>query len=239
METDRLYWVDQRCRKFGARVLEQRDDGIVLDRTAFYPTGGGQPNDTGALVSTGSEWTVTDVQQRDEIVHRTEAAGPEPGTSITGLLDWDRRWGLMRHHTAQHLLSAIMLEDFSAPTAGNQVYTNRARLDCDSDRLDRTDLDEIEDRLNAFVDADHSVRTYTLSRDRAEQELDSERTRLDLLPASVDPVRIVEIEGVDRTACGGTHVERTGEIGCIEVAGRETGGRGRERVRFRIVEEQG
>lgn len=232
METERLYWDDQRKRTFDATVLERRDDGVVLDRTAFYPTGGGQPHDSGTISTATTDWQVTAVEQRDEIVHVVDG-GPEAGQSVTGELDWDRRWGHMRHHTAQHLLSAILLDAFDAPTAGNQVYAERARLDCETDRLDADDLATIEARMNAYIAADHAVRAYSLSRDEAEETVDPERTRLDLLPASVDPVRIVEIDGVDRTACGGTHVDSTGEIGAVEVTGRETGGSGRERVRFR------
>lgn len=236
METERLYWTDPRRRAFDATVTATRDDGIVLDRTAFYPTGGGQPHDTGTITIGEDERQVTDVQQRDEIVHVLAGELPEPDTTVTAEVQWDRRWGHMRHHTAQHLLSAILLADFEASTVGNQLYADRARLDCEIERLEPEDLSAIESRMNELIDDDRPVRSYELSREEAEETMDPTRTRLDLLPAAVDPVRIVEIEGVDRTACGGTHVDRTGEIGRVDVTGRETGGSGRERVHFRIDE---
>lgn len=234
METQRLYWSDPRRKSFETTVRERRDDGVVLDRTAFYPTGGGQPHDTGRLTTGEEDWPVADVVQRDEIVHVLDGTGPPVGATVTGELDWDRRWGHMRHHTAQHILSAVLLDEFDAPTVGNQLYADRARLDCGTDRLAEDDLATIEDHMNEVIEADKPVRAYSLSREEAEATMDPERTRLDLLPAAVDPVRIVEIGGVDRTACGGTHVARTGEIGPVAVTGRETGGSDRERVRFRI-----
>lgn len=236
METDRLYWEDQRRDSFEATVQAVRDDGVIIDQTAFYPTGGGQPHDTGVLSDGNRHWSVIAVEQRDEIVHVLKDGLPDIGTVLTGTLDWDRRWGHMRHHTAQHLLSAILLEDFEASTVGNQLYADRARLDAEINRLEEDDLVSIEERMNRVIDEDRSVQAYTLSRQKAAETMDPARTRLDLLPAAVDPVRIVEIDGIDQTACGGTHVDRTGEIGPIEVTGRETGGRGRERVRFRLIE---
>ena len=235
METERLYWADQWTRSFDATVRDCREDGIVLDRTLFYPAGGGQPHDTGRISANGQTWSVSAVEQRDEIVHVLDGEGPASGTGITGELDWERRLGHMRHHTAQHLLSAIVLEEFDAQTAGNQLYADRARLDCHHDRLDDEDLATIESRMNELIDEDRAVTASTLARDEAESRMDPARTRLDLLPPSVDPVRIVEIEGVDRTACGGTHVDRTGQIDQIKVTGRETGGSDRERIRFQVV----
>ena len=202
----------------------------------------GRTDDAGA--PDGREWTVTDVQKRDTIYHELEAASadgdaPAAGTTVVGDLDWGRRWSHMRYHTAQHLLSAIVLREYDAVTTGNQLYEDRARLDCRYERFEDDDLAAIESRLNELVDADLPVRWYELDREVAEEQLDPERTRIDLLPDSITEVRIVEIgdedDPFDRTACAGTHVSSTGEIGDLEITGRETGGSDEERLRFRLA----
>jgi misacylated tRNA(Ala) deacylase len=154
-----------------------------------------------------------------------------------GELDWERRYAHMRYHTAQHLLSAVLLEQFDAETTGNQLYADHAHLDCSYSRFSTADLADIERRLNELVTADTPVEWYVLEREEAETRLDSERTRLHLLPDSITEVRIVEIGapggGVyDRTACAGTHVASTGDVGTVDVVGRETKGSNEERVEF-------
>lgn len=237
--TETPYLRDSSVREFEATVTRTLDDRVVLDATHFYPEGGGQPADTGTLVQDSTEWTVTDVTKKDTIYHTLE--GPEPpaeGSTVTGVLDWERRYGHMRHHTAQHLLSAHLLDAYDAPTTGNQVYANRARLDAAKERFDEDELAAIEDRLNDFVDAALPVRWYEMDRERAEADLDAERTRIDLLPDSIRTLRIVEIgpeeDPIDRTACAGTHVKNTEELGKFVVTGRETKGREEERLTFEL-----
>jgi misacylated tRNA(Ala) deacylase len=236
--TEALYLTDTACREFEATVQRVLDDRIVLDRTAFYPEGGGQPSDTGELQAAGDTVAVSTVQKRDTIYHHLDRkpGSIEEGTTITGVIDWDRRYGHMRHHTAQHLLSALLLSAFDAKTTGNQLYEDRARIDCAYDRFDEDDLDEIEARLNEYIEDDRDVDTYELDRETAEAELDTQRTRIDLLPDSITDVRIVEIDGVDRTACAGTHIDSTGELGQATVTGRETRGSGEERIYFELAE---
>lgn len=239
--TTELYLEDATVRQFEATVERSLDDRVVLDQTHFYPTGGGQPNDTGQLtLADGTDTQVTDVSKKDTVYHTVAGPTPEPGEQITGRIDWPRRWAHMRYHTAQHLLSAVLLEEFDAPTVGNQLYDDRARLDCAYDRFSETDLTDIETRLNELIDADLPVRHYQLDRERAERELDTERTRIDLLPDSITELRIVEIgdpeEPFDRTACAGTHVESTGELGAARVTGRTTQGSDTERVSFELTE---
>lgn len=236
METTPLYLDESERQTFEATVVDTTADAVLLDRTAFYPKGGGQPHDTGELESADESWTVTDVTGRGEIWHSLTGETPAVETTVTGCLDWERRYAHMRYHTAQHLLSAVLLDAFDAETVGNQLYEDRARIDCAYERFERADLQTIESRLNTLVQEDIPVEWYELDRETAEAELDPTRTRLDLLPASVDPVRIVEIEEIDRTACGGTHVSRTGEIGEVTITGRETAGKGAERIRFTLAE---
>lgn len=232
-------------RRFEASVERVLDDRLVLSRTLFYPTGGGQPNDTGTIATDDRTYRVVDVDRRDRIYHTVEPEDPDAvesgsprlpseGTTVTGVLDWDRRYAHMRYHTAQHLLSAVLLKEYDAETTGNQLYADRARIDCAYDRFETTDLKHIETRLNELVDAAMPVRWRTMDRSHAESELDPERTRLDLLPDSITEVRIVEIDDYDRTACAGTHVEKTNEVGTVRITGRETRGSDAERIRFEL-----
>ncbi|MFC7045152.1 alanine--tRNA ligase-related protein [Halobacteriaceae archaeon GCM10025711] len=230
--TDPLYLDDSEVRRFDATVERVAGDRVVLDRTHFYPTGGGQPHDTGVLETPDGTLAVTDVQKKDTIYHTVDGTPPEPGTTVTGVLDWDRRTAHMRYHTAQHLLSAVLLDEYDAQTTGNQLYADRARIDCAYDRFTEADFAAIEARMNEYVDADLPVDWYTMDRAAAEATLDPARTRIDLLPDSITEVRIVAIGDVDRTACAGTHVRSTGDIGTFTVTGRETKGSDEERLSF-------
>ncbi|SEW02667.1 alanyl-tRNA editing protein [Halobacterium jilantaiense] len=237
--TEKRYLDESAVTTFEATVADAGSDGVVLDRTYFYPTGGGQPHDTGVLRDeAGESYRVVDVRGRETVRHVVDGEPPEPGTTVTGEIDAARRRAHSRYHTAQHVLSAVLLDEFDAETTGNQLYADRARLDCAHERFDDGDLTALEAAVNGVLDAGHDVEWYTLDRETAEQRLDRERTRLDLLPDSVTEVRIVDIGGgeVDRTACAGTHVENTKEVGSFVVTGRETAGSGEERVRFELRE---
>lgn len=242
--TEPLYLDDSTVREFEARVERVIDDGetsrVVLDSTQFYPEGGGQPADFGTI-SNAETVPVVDVQKTDEIYHTVEGDGPTAGETVIGELDWERRYAHMRYHTAQHLLSAILLTEYDAQTTGNQLYADHAHLDCAYGRFSTEELEEIESRMNELVEETREVKWYTLSRERAEEQLDPERTRLDLLPDSITEIRIVEINGsdapFDRVACAGTHVSNTEEIGRVAVTGRETKGAEEERIEFVLEDE--
>jgi misacylated tRNA(Ala) deacylase len=255
--TEPRYLADPTVRTFEATVDRVVGDRVVLDATHFYPTGGGQPHDTGRLTAAAADgdhrtWHVTDVQKKDTVYHTVVADGegadgkdggardastpPAEGTAVTGELDWERRYAHMRYHTAQHLLSAHLLDAYDAETTGNQLYADHAHLDCGYDRFTETDLADVEAELNALVESALPVRWYELDRSVAEERLDPERTRIHLLPDSITEVRIVEIgpenDPLDRTACAGTHVASTDEIGEVEITGRETKGSEEERLNF-------
>lgn len=240
--TDAVYLTDSERREFTARVDRVLGDRVVLNRTCFYPEGGGQPADHGtlALADGGETWSVTDVQKKDTIYHTIEGTPPDDGTELRGELDWERRHAHMRYHTAQHLLSAICLDEFAAETRGNQLYDDRARIDVGHGKFSETDLADIEARINELVDDAREVTWYELDRERAEAELDPERTRIHLLPDSITELRIVEIAGTDgpfdRTACAGTHVSNTAEIGEVDITGRRTQGSDAERLTFQLEE---
>ena len=230
--TEARYLEDTTARTFTATVVRSLDDRVVLDETLFYPEGGGQPHDEGALSFDGETVRVVDVQKTDDIYHTVDGPTPPEGATVEGRIDWDRRFAHMRYHTAQHLLSAVLLADFDAETTGNQLYADRARIDVAYERFTEDDFAQIESRMNEYIDADYAVRWYTMDRADAEASLDPERTRLHLLPDSITEVRIVEIDDVDRTACAGTHVSNTGQIGEFAITGRETKGSAEERVSF-------
>jgi misacylated tRNA(Ala) deacylase len=263
--TEQLYLADDTVTAFEATVDRALDDRVVLDRTHFYPTGGGQPHDTGTLrLASGDDdarWRVVDVRKKDAIYHTLapvdadDTSGdalspPEPGTEVVGEIDAARRRAHSKYHTAQHLLSAFLLNEFDAQTTGNQLYDDHAHLDAAYDRFDDADLDRIEAGLNALVADDRPVTSYVMDRAEAEATLDPERTRINLLPDSIEELRIVEIgaagadaagpaadaEPYDRTACAGTHVQSTADVGEVVVTGRETKGSDEERVRFAFAE---
>ncbi|GAB3686264.1 alanyl-tRNA editing protein [Salinarchaeum chitinilyticum] len=208
----------------------------------------------GGSVPSSQRWLITDVQKQDTIYHHLEPAGdadaaaeagatdaegaleiPDEGATVEIELDWARRLGHMRHHTAQHLLSRVLIDEFDAATEGNQVYADGARIDCARDRFSEDDLATIEDRVNELIADERAVEWYELDRAVAEERLDPERTRIELLPDSITELRIVEIDGFDRTACAGTHVENTGECGSFELTGRESKGGDVERLRFELA----
>jgi Predicted metal-dependent hydrolases related to alanyl-tRNA synthetase HxxxH domain len=239
-----LYLEESGLQQFETTVERRLDSRVALEATAFYPTGGGQPHDTGTIEVGDDQWDVVDVEKKDTIYHRLDPIGeadtaPPEGATVRATLNWDRRRAHMRYHTAQHLLSALLLNEYAASTTGNQLYDDHAHLDCEYDRFDEADLEAIETGMNELITADRAVEWYTMDRERAEAELDTDRTRIDLLPDSIRQLRIVEIAGADgdeapfdRTACAGTHVSSTGAIGEVIVTGRETKGSEEERIEF-------
>jgi misacylated tRNA(Ala) deacylase len=234
--TETPYLDDSSVRAFEATVDRTLDDRVVLDRTHFYPEGGGQPADHGTLATADAEVDVVDVAKKDTVYHVLDGDPPAEGTQVEGRLDWERRYAHMRYHTAQHLLSALLLGEYDAATTGNQLYEDRARIDVEHDRFTEADLGDVTARMNEVIEAAMPVRWYGMDRERAERELDTERTRIDLLPDSIRELRIVEIgpedDPYDRTACAGTHVTATDELGRFEATGRETRGSDEERLSF-------
>jgi misacylated tRNA(Ala) deacylase len=233
--TEERYLESTAAREFEATVERVSEDRVVLDGTLFYPDGGGQPHDEGTLRFEDTEARVVDVQKKDTIYHTLDGPIPEAGQTVTGHLDWDRRYAHMRYHTAQHLLSAVLLDEFGARTTGNQLYADRARLDCAYERFSETDLANIEAAVNGLIEDERPVTWTTMDREAAEAELDPDRTRLHLLPDSITTVRIVTVAGVDRTACAGTHVANTREIGRFAITSRETKGSDEERLTFELA----
>ena len=233
--TDIICYEDSYVRDFEAVVVEATDTGVVLDRTAFYPGGGGQPADTGRLISEGCEWRVTKVsRERGRLLHRLDSDPPEPNTTVMGEIDWARRYELMRTHTALHILCGVVWRDYSAQVTGGDMKPLTARMDFELERMSADFAEEVQDRINAEVAAARPVHVRELPREEAFKIPDLIRTKINLLPKSIARVRIVDIEGLDLQADGGTHVSNTSEVGVIRVVGRESKGRINKRLRIAV-----
>lgn len=233
--TELAYLPDNEYRTdFGAEIEKRKDDYVVLDRTFFYPEGGGQPNDTGVLSWEDGETTVVDVQKKSgEVRHYIEDSIPEDVKEVHGTIDWDRRKKHMRMHTAQHLVSYVVLEEYGASTAGNQIHLDKSRIDFKPVNFEEDDIERIERKANELIDRDIEVSKSFMARDRIESKVEEGRTNLSLIPDSVDPLRAVEF-GDDLCPCGGTHVDSLGEIGKINIVERVSKGEDTERIEFEL-----
>jgi len=233
--TELLYQTDAYLREFAAVVTAVRGMEIALDRTAFYPGGGGQPCDLGTLGDGGRTWQVKKVHKEgDTVWHAVDADPPAPATPVTGHLDWDRRYRLMRTHTALHILCGVIWRDFGVQVTGGNMEPGQARMDFEFDRMVGEFAREIERRINAEVEAARPVRIAFLSREEAFRIPDLIRTKINLLPPDIQQVRTVEIVGLDLQADGGTHVANTREVGTIHVVGYESKGRINKRLRIAL-----
>ena len=233
--TELLYNEDAYLREFDATVVEAAEGGVVLDRTAFYPGGGGQPADTGVLRAGGAEYRVKSVSRSGgSLVHRTQGGAPDVGEPVRGVLDWGRRFELMRTHTALHVLCGVVWRDFGAQVTGGDMKPLTARMDFELEHMTADFARRVEDLVNAEVAAARPVRTRTLPRDEAFLIPDLIRTKINLLPPAIQEVRTVEIVGLDLQADGGLHVHNTGEVGRIRVVKHESKGRINKRLRIAI-----
>lgn len=231
--TEALYREDAYARECATRVIAVHADGVVLDRSVFYPLGGGQPGDSGMLrCADGREYVVTDTRHdRDRKVtvhHVADAQGLAVGLPLTAVLDWQRRHRHMRVHTCLHLLSAVIV----APVTGGQVGDSYGRLDFDLPEA--PDAAEVEERLNALIVRDCAVRFRWISDAELDAHPELVKTMSVKPPRGLGRVRLVDVEGVDLQPCGGTHVARTGEIGAVRVARIDRKGRQNLRVRVEL-----
>jgi misacylated tRNA(Ala) deacylase len=238
--TDPLYHQDSYIRTFEARVVGVEGAAVALDRTAFFPGGGGQLADQGALIWEGQRLPLSGLSKRDDVVwHALEAgaATPPVGADVTGELDWDFRYRMMRTHTALHMLCGIIFRDFGAQVTGGQMYPDRARMDFALEVPAPDLVRDIEARVNEAVATNHTIKVYTLPRDEAFAIPDLIRTKINLLPPGITRVRIVEIEGLDLQADGGTHVHGTREVRGIRVLKTENKGKQNKRIEIALVDD--
>lgn len=225
---------------FEANVTEATAEYIVLEGTYFYPEGGGQPPDHGRIEWEGGSAEIDDVYKDHGDVHHSVAAltgdPPAPGATVECYIDEQRRRDLSRMHTAQHVVSRVVLAEFDATTAGNQIHEDRSRIDFEPADFDDADLETIQTETNAALDRDLAVSKAERPREDVEEETPEGRTQLDLIPDHVDPLRVVEIEEFDICPCGGTHVDRLGEVGHISILDRTSKGADVERIEFELVD---
>jgi len=235
-----LYHDDSYLSTFDAEVVAVEDTALALDVTAFFPGGGGQMADRGALLVDGRRLPLAGLVKRDDVVwHRVdEGASPLPavGQRVSGELDWDFRYRMMRTHTALHMLCGIIFRDFGAQVTGGQMYPDRARMDFSMEAFTPECVRDIEARVNEAVAAPHDIKVYTLPREQAFEIPDLIRTKINLLPPEIATVRIVEIVGLDLQADGGTHVHSTAEVGGIQVLKTENKGKQNKRMEIALVD---
>ncbi len=226
-----LYQTDSYLRTFEARVTAVSEHGVALDRTAFYPGGGGQPADTGLLRLGERAWRVTGVRRAEgQIWHQVEGELPAQGAQVVGEVEWERRYQLMRTHTAMHILCGVVWRDYGASVTGGNMEPLRGRMDFEFESLTRDLVAEIEAKINEEVEAARPVKVRLLPREEAFQVPDLIRTKINLLPPHIQQVRVVEIEGLDLQADGGTHVANTREVGPIRIVDYKSKGRINKRL---------
>ncbi len=234
--TTLLYLDDAYRTSCSATVIDRRDDAVALDQTVCYPTGGGQPHDTGTLTPSGGEpVTIEEVRKEGALVwHRLDGPPPPTGTEVEVAIDWERRHQLMRTHTALHILCGVIWNEWSTPVTGGNMTPLAARMDFEFDPLPEGFGARVEALVNEEIAADRPIVVSTLPRSQAVTDEDLIRTKVNLIPESVTDIRVVDIVGLDKQADGGTHVARTGEVGRVEIVKTESKGKGNKRVRLAI-----
>jgi misacylated tRNA(Ala) deacylase len=227
--TEPLFQQDAYLRSCTARVTEVLPDGVVLDRTVFYPLGGGQPGDTGVLrARDGRMWNVVDARKGEagRILHRLDSSDgmPSPGDEVEAVLDWDRRYMHMRMHSCLHLLGSVLRYGVT----GGQIAADRSRLDFDTQ--DEIDKDQVTAAVNALIEANHGVQSQWITDEELDRQPELVRTMSVQPPRGAGRIRLLDIPGVDLQPCGGTHIASTGEIGRVVVTKVENKGRHNKRV---------
>lgn len=238
--TELLFLSDSYLRAFDATVVDVSEDGaVVLDQTAFYATSGGQPHDTGTLTDGAATWKVVKVVRQDGVVFHAldnSEVVPSPGAHVVGQIDWERRYRLMRTHTALHVLCGVVFREFGAQVTGGNMDIDKARMDFELDDLNPERVATIESIANQVIQSGRAVSWRSLPRAEAFEIPDLIRTKINLLPADIEQVRIVEIDDHDLQADGGTHVSNTAEVGGIRVIGTRSKGRINKRLEIALVD---
>lgn len=233
--TELLYQTDAYCRDFEAIVqaVDIENHAILLDRTAFYPGGGGQPADEGQLYHSGFALPVVRLIKKPEGIWHVLSPGlslPPANTLLRGEIDWTRRYALMRTHTALHILCSVVFRDYGALVTGGDMEPLHGRMDFEFESLTRDLVSVIEEAVNREVAASRPVHVRILPREEAFQIPDLIRTKINLLPPGIQEVRTVEISGLDLQADGGTHVRNTADVGRIRVTDYKSKGKINKRI---------
>lgn len=233
--TDLLFLRDAYLRECVATVVDVRDNAVVLDKTIFYYTGGGQPHDTGVL---GGNVVIDVRKDGDDVLHFLidGAALPSVGDVVECSLDWDRRHRLMRTHTAMHVLCGVIWNEWKVPVTGGNMEPLSARMDFELPEVPEGFAQRVEQLVNDAVAADYPIEVSFLPRDTAVEDEDLIRTKVSLIPANVKEIRVVDIVGLDKQADGGTHVASTRDVGTVRVVKMENKGKGFRRLRVEIAD---
>ncbi|MBS3051021.1 MAG: alanyl-tRNA editing protein [Candidatus Aenigmarchaeota archaeon] len=232
--TEALYMKDSYLKEFEAKVVEMNGDQVILDRTAFYPQGGGQPNDLGTLESGGKSFNVINVTKSSgTIFHHVAPGGLSVGDSVVGKIDWTRRYRLMRMHTAAHIIDAVLYKEAGALCTGNQLGVDKSRIDFSLDVIDREKMQHFIDMSNEEAGKCIGVKIYFMKREEA-LKIPGIVKLAAAMPPSVDNLRIVEIPDIDMQADGGTQVANTKEIGKIELLSMENKGKNNRRIYYAL-----
>ena len=233
--TELLFHNEAYLKEFEATVTDVVEGGVVLDRTAFYTGGGGQPTDSGTLTSGSQEYQVTGIKRDDgKLVHKISGESPSVGSTVTGVIDWDRRYLLMRTHTALHILCGVVWRDYGAKVTGGDMKPGEGRMDFEFENFSAEFAGELEAKVNAEVAANRDISVHHLSREEADKIPELIRTKINLLPPNIQEIRTIDIHGLDLQADGGTHVASTREVGVIKVVGHESKGRINKRIRIAL-----
>jgi len=231
-----LCYSDSYLRECKSKVQDLNDHGVILDQTVFYPGGGGQPSDHGKLLWEKNEYLVKGLKRIDgQIVHLIDGDKPEINSEVLSIIDWNKRYKLMRTHTALHILCGVIWRDYSASVTGGDMKPLSGRMDFELEEMSVDFSKEVEEKINAEVSKKRDIKVYQLPREEAFQIPDLIRTKINLLPEGIKYVRIVDIEGLDLQADGGTHVNNTSEVGYIKMIGHESKGKSNKRLRI-VVE---
>ena len=233
--TELLYYSESYLKQFEATVTDVVAGGVVLNRTAFYVGGGGQPADSGVLTVGNREYSVTGIKRVDgQFVHLISGELPSQSSIVKGQIDWERRYLLMRTHSALHILCGVVWRDYGVQVTGGDMKPGEGRMDFEFESFSAEFVDELEAKINAEVKKHLEIRINRLSREEADQEPDLIRTKVNLLPSDIQEIRTIDIDGLDLQADGGTHVANTQEVGTIQVVGHESKGRINKRIRIAL-----
>jgi misacylated tRNA(Ala) deacylase len=241
VSTQPLFSTDAYLRSFEAQVLDvdEATRRVALNRTAFYPGGGGQPHDTGVLRWSDGAVAVTEARQDSGLIwHQlaADAALPGPGNEVEGTIDWERRHLLMRTHTALHVLCGVIWADYGVAVTGGNMKPGEGRLDFELEAMSVELGAWAERRINEEIQRARDILVSFVARTDAAQDPALIRTKADLIPHTVDPLRVIDIVGLDKQADGGTHVATTAEVGLVTVTKTESKGRHNKRIRIRVTD---
>jgi misacylated tRNA(Ala) deacylase len=233
VHTELAYLRDAFVREFDVTVIAVADNRVALDSTYFYPTGGGQPHDTGTLGAAH----VSEVRKEGDLAwHTLQGPIPNVGDVVHGVVDWERRFKLMRTHTAMHILCGVIWNEWQVPVTGGNMEPLSARMDFEFDPLPEGFAERVEVLVNEAIERDHPITVGFLPRDTAVMDEDLIRTKVSLIPETVKEIRVVDIVGLDKQADGGTHVASTKDVGRLRVVKLENKGKGNKRVRVEITD---